>query len=38
MFSADIWSVLCVAVEMVSSELPWKFENEVSHEMALFKV
>ena len=38
MFSADIWSVLCVAVEMVTGELPWKFGIQMSHEMALYKV
>ena len=40
MFSADIWSIMCVAVEMVTSDWPWKFNSEttISHEIILFKV
>ncbi|XP_065883364.1 uncharacterized protein [Dysidea avara] len=40
MFSADIWSIMCVAVEMVTSDWPWKFNSEttISHEIILFKI
>lgn len=36
MFSADIWSAMCVAVEMVTEHLPWP--RETNDEAARFKV
>ena len=38
MFSADVWSVMCVAVEMVTGNLPWTCTNKVSYGVLLLKV
>ena len=36
MFSADIWSAMCVAVEMVTENLPWP--RVTNYQTAIYKV
>ena len=35
-FSADLWSIMCVAVEMVTGSLPWP--RETDYQSAMLKV
>lgn len=37
-FGADIWSVMCVLVELLTAKQPWCFHQELSQHQLMFKV